>query len=119
RVRAIAAEGKRELMKRFDQIGELALPADHSLAGSIHRSIGHIEYHFDKLAERAVKGLVRKDRERHAATRELVATLFPDRHVQDRVVSWFAYHCLFGNALMERLIEEVEPDSNAFKIVTI
>ncbi|HJQ37616.1 MAG TPA: bacillithiol biosynthesis BshC [Thermoanaerobaculia bacterium] len=119
RVREIADEAKRELMKRIGTIGEIALPADHSLAGSIQRSIGHLEYHFNKLSERAIKGLVRKDRERYTATRELVATLFPDRHVQDRVVSWFAYWTQYGSALLDRMVEEVEPDSDVFKIVDL
>ena len=119
RVREIADDGKRALLQRIEAISELALPADHSLAGSIQRSIGHLEFHFNKLAERAIKGLVRKDRERYAATRELVATLFPDRHVQDRVVSWFAYHHTFGNTLLERLVEEIEPDSDHFRIIDL
>ncbi|HEX8618847.1 MAG TPA: bacillithiol biosynthesis BshC [Thermoanaerobaculia bacterium] len=119
RIRAIAEEGKRELLQRIEAIGELALPADHSLAGSINRSIGHLEFHFNKLSERAVKGLVRKDRERYTATRELVAALYPDRHVQERVVSWFAYWCDHGEHLVERLVDEVEPDSAFFRIVTL
>jgi len=118
RIRAIAAEAKRELMKRVEQIGELALPADHSLAGSIHRSIGHLEYHANKLAERAIKGLVRKDRERHALVRELVSTLYPDRHVQDRIAGWFAYQVHFPD-LFARIVEEVEPDSPVVRIVSL
>ena len=119
RIRALSDEAKRDLMIRIEQIADLALPAAHSLAGSIERSIGHIEYHFDKLAERAIKGLVRRDGERYAATREAVATLFPDRHVQDRVVSWFAYHCQYGRTLVDRMIEEIEPDCAFFKVVTL
>ena len=118
RIEAIADEAKRDLMKRIEQIGELALPADHSLARSIERSIGHIEYHFDKLAERATKGLVRKDRERYAAVRELVATLYPDRNVQDRVVSWFALLCR-NESLVQRVVDEVEPDSAFFKVIEL
>jgi bacillithiol synthase len=119
RIRALAAEGKRELMSRVEQIGELALPADHSLAGKVQKSIGHIEFHFDKLSERAIKGLVRKEKERYAAVRELVATLYPDRHVQERVVSWFAYWCTHGEHLVQRVIDELEPDCPCFKIVTL
>lgn len=119
RIRAILEDGKRELMQRIAQVGEIALPADHSLASSIQRSIGHLEFHFHKLGERAIKGLVRKDRERHAAIRELVATLYPDHHVQDRIASWFAYWHVYGNGLAERMIEEVEPDASVFKIVTL
>ena len=118
-VRALKDEAKRDLLKRIEQIGDLALPAEHSLAGSITRSVGHLEYHFEKLAERAIKGLVRKDRERHAAARELVSTLFPDKNVQDRVVGWFAYWCVYGEHLVQRLIEEIEPDSDHFRIVEL
>ena len=119
RVRTIAEAAKRELLERIEDINEIALPADHSLAGSIQRSIGHLEYHFDKLSERAIKALVRKDRERYAATRDVVATLYPDRHVQDRVVSWFAYWCQHGRHLVDRVVEEVEPDSEYFRIVSV
>jgi uncharacterized protein YllA (UPF0747 family) len=119
RIRALAEEGKRELMTRIEQIGALALPADHSLAGSIQRSVGHLEYHWNKLAERAIKGLVRKDRERLDAVREIVSTLYPDHHVQDRVVSWFGYWCQYREVLVERVIEEVEVDSLFFKVVSL
>jgi bacillithiol synthase len=119
RIREIAEDAKRDLFARIDEIRDLALPADHSLAGSIQRSIGHLDYHFNKLAERAIKGLVRKDRERLAATRDLVATLFPERQVQDRVVSWFAYWQEHGQQLVERMVEEIEPDSDVFRIVEL
>lgn len=119
KVRTITEEAQRDLMQHIAAINEIALPADHSLAGSIKRSIGHLDYHFNKLSARAIKGLVRKDRERYAATRELVATLYPDRHVQDRVVSWFAYWVKYGQTLLDRLIEEIEPDADAFKVVDL
>lgn len=119
RILAIKEEAKRDLFARIEQIGELALPADHSLASSIHKSIGHLEFHFDKLAERAIKGLVRKDKERYAATRELVALLYPDQQVQERVVSWFAWWCVYGNTLVERLVEEIEPNAPVFRVVEL
>ncbi|HKR65036.1 MAG TPA: bacillithiol biosynthesis BshC, partial [Thermoanaerobaculia bacterium] len=119
RIKSIAQEAKLDLFAQLEQIGELALPADHSLAGSIQRSVGHLEFHFDKLVERAVKGLVRKDRERHAAVRELVATLYPDGHVQDRVVSWFAYWCRYGDALVEKLVDAIEPNAPVVSVVDV
>ncbi|HVG23750.1 MAG TPA: bacillithiol biosynthesis BshC [Thermoanaerobaculia bacterium] len=118
-IRELAEEGKRELMSRIGQIGELALPADHSLAGSIQRSVGHLEYHWNKLADRAIKGLVRKDRERLASVRDVVSTFYPDRQVQERVVSWFAYWCEHRDTLVARVIEEVEMDSAYFRIVSL
>lgn len=118
-IRSLLEDGKRELRQRIDAVRELALPADHSLAGSIQRSIGHLEFHFNKLGERAIKGLVRKDRERYAALREIVSTLYPDRHVQDRIASWIAYHHVYGDALIEQLLAVVEPDSASFAIARL
>jgi uncharacterized protein YllA (UPF0747 family) len=119
KIREAAEKGRKELTDVFTRIGDVALPADHAIARRVSRSIGHIEYHFDKLAERATRALVRKDRERYAAARDLVAALFPDRNVQDRVVGWFAYWSESGNHLVERLIEEIEPDSDVCRIVTL
>ena len=118
-IRRLAEEGRRELAEKITRIGEIALPAEHALARAINRSIGHIEYHFDKLEERAIRGLARKDRERYAAARELVATLYPDRHVQDRVVGWFAYWCELRDHLVERLVDCIEPDSDHFRIISL
>jgi len=119
KIHEAAEKGKRDLADVFTTIGDIAMPADHAVARRVSRSIGHIEYHFEKLAERAVRALVRKDRERWTAARDAVATLYPDRHVQDRVVGWFAYWMEFGNDLVERLVEEVEPDSASCVIVTL
>ena len=85
-------KAKRELMQRIAQIGELALPADHSLARSIKRSIGHLEFHFNKLGERADQ---RPGAQRPRALRRRSASSWP-RSIptgtsQDRIVGWFAY----------------------------
>ncbi len=118
-VRSIADQAQRELLAHIEKIRALALPADHAVARAVNRSIGHIEYHFKKLTERAIRGLVRKDKERFHAARELVSTFFPDRHVQDRVVAWFPYWREYGRLLLDRIVDEVEPDEPAFKIVSL
>lgn len=118
-IRRLAEEAREALAEKMTSIGELALPAEHALARAINKSIGHIEYHFEKLTERAIRGLARKDRERFAAVRELVATLHPDRHVQDRVVGWIAYWCEYRNLLTERLVDCIEPDSDHFRIISL
>jgi len=118
-IRAIASTASRELASHLTRIGELALPAEHALARAVNRSIGHIEYHFEKLTERAIRSLARKDRQRWQAVHEVVATLYPDRHVQDRVVSWFPYWHRFGSHLVERVVDEIEPDSDTFCVVSL
>jgi hypothetical protein len=116
-VKAIADRAQKNLAEEIARIGDVALPAEHSLARAISRSIGHIEYHFAKLTERAIRGLARKDRERYAAVRELVSALHPDGHVQDRIVNWFALWTQYGDALVPAVIEAVRPDDDKFRIV--
>ena len=118
-VHEIADRARANLAAEITRIGEIALPAEHALARAINRSIGHIEYHFDKLAERAIRGMVRKERERWMALRELVATFHPDGHVQDRVVGWFAYWSQFGNHLATRMIDCIEPDAPSFSVISL
>lgn len=118
-IRAIAAKAEEQLTKEIEKIRELALPADHAVARSINRSIGHINYHFRKLAERSIRGLVRKDRERYNATCELVSAFYPDHHVQDRIVAWLPFWLQYGKDFIERVIEQTEPDAPVFKIVSL
>jgi bacillithiol synthase len=118
-VRSIAQKARRELAGQITRIGEIALPAEHALARAITRSIGHIEYHFDKLTERAIRGLARKDRERYAAVRELVSTLVPDGAPQDRVTGWFGYWQEYGQHLVDRMIDEAEQDEDVCKVVSL
>jgi uncharacterized protein YllA (UPF0747 family) len=118
-VQAIAKNARRDLAEQITRIGEIALPAEHALARAINRSIGHIEYHFDKLTERAIRGLARKDRERHAAVRELVSTLVPDGSPQDRVTGWFGYWQDYGQHLVDRMVDEAEQDEDVCKVVSL
>jgi uncharacterized protein YllA (UPF0747 family) len=118
-VKAIAEKAKRALAVDMTRIGEIGLPAEHALARAINRSIGHIEFHFGKLTERAIRGLARKDRERYAAVRELVATLVPDGAPQDRVTGWFGYWQQYGPHLVERMIEEAAQDEDLCKVVSL
>lgn len=115
----IASGAKAALLEDLARIGELALPADHSIARSYNRSVGHIEYHFEKFRQRATRALARKDRERFRAVRRVVGTLHPDGHVQDRVVSWFALWQAHRERLFETLVHEIDADAASVKVVTI
>jgi len=118
-ITAIADNARRALAADMTRIGEIGLPAEHALARAINKSIGHIEYHFSKLTERAIRGLARKDRERYAAVRELVATLVPDGAPQDRVAGWFGYWQHYGSHLIERMIGEAAQDEDVCKVVSL
>jgi len=118
-IKFIAEKAKRALAADMTRIGEIGLPAEHALARAINKSIGHVEYHFGKLTERAIRGLARKDRDRYAAVRELVATLAPDGAPQDRVTGWFGYWQQYGSHLVSQMIAEAAQDENVCKVVSL
>ena len=62
---------------------------------------------------------MRKDKERFQAARELTSTFYPDRQVQDRVVAWLPFWLEHGDHLVDCIVNEVEPDAAAFKIVSL
>lgn len=116
---AAIGDARSELLRAVARVSELALPAEHALANRIQRSVGHLEYHLGKLRDRSVRALLRRDRERFAAARDLVSTLHPDGQVQDRVVSWLALWSRYGSTLVTRMIDEIEPDESSFVIIQI
>lgn len=117
RIEEIAHGAKLDLMRRVEEIRELALPADRALSSSIERSVGHLDYHFDQLTRRAVRALLRREKDRWSAACAVVSALYPDRQVQERTVSWLPYWGRFGRHLLDRILEEIEPDANGFRIV--
>jgi bacillithiol synthase len=118
-IAASAARGREALAREIERIREIAFPADHSLARSVRRSIGHLEYHFGKLVERATKAVARHDRERYEAIRALVATLAPRGVPQDRIVAWYPYWRDAGSDMLTSVIDAIEPDTPTFNIVGI
>jgi uncharacterized protein YllA (UPF0747 family) len=89
------------------------------MAKSINRTIGHINYHFDKLVERATRALVRRDQERFTALRALASTLHPEGAPQDRVAAWLPWWLQYGERMVDVMIAEMEPDGDGFKIVPL
>jgi bacillithiol biosynthesis cysteine-adding enzyme BshC len=118
-LREAALRGHAALDAEIEKIAALVLPADKGLSRSIDRTIGHINYHFDKLLERGTRALVRRDQERFAALRALSATLHPEGAPQDRVASWLPFWLQYGERMIETMIAEMEPDGDSFKVVPL
>jgi bacillithiol synthase len=118
-LREAAQRGHAALDAEIEKIAALVLPAEKGMAKSINRTIGHINYHFDKLVERATRALVRRDQERFAALRTLALTLHPEGAPQDRVAAWLPWWLQYGDRMIEMMIAEMEPDGDSFKVVPL
>jgi bacillithiol synthase len=112
-----AAVLRERLAADLAAIEDLATTADRGLARSIERTERHLRYHVDKLIERSRASIARRDRERWEALSRTLERLAPGGTAQDRIIGWLPYWLQFGDQLLERLIGEIEPDRDSFKLV--
>lgn len=101
------------------EIERLVLPADRSLERSIQRSRRHLEYHLAKMIERGQRAIVRRDGERYKALSSAHDELMPDGVPQDRVVSWLPFWLEYGSRLVDRMVEQIDPDSDTGVVVSL
>ncbi|HUF19016.1 MAG TPA: bacillithiol biosynthesis cysteine-adding enzyme BshC [Thermoanaerobaculia bacterium] len=117
RMRAAIEASAGELERGLEGILEAVLEADPQLARSAGRRLGRIRYHLDRLSEQGERAAMRKDGERYNALVRLAETLHPDGAPQDRHVAWITFWTQYGSHLVERIVDEVEPDAPVLKVV--
>lgn len=103
--------------RELTAIRDLVLPADKTLSKSIERSLSRIRYQLGRLEERGRRSILRRNRERFQAIRKLSTTLFPGSVPQDRIIAWIGYWLRYGRRMVDRIVEEVQPDSDRVRII--
>lgn len=93
--------------------------ADPAMEKSLARTLKRVRYHLGKIEERGGRAILRRDAERHRAIHRLCGTLFPAGVPQDRKSAWAGYWSTYGEAMIERLIGVVRPDSASFHITGV
>ncbi len=101
----------------LERIRETVLEADPQLDRSVKRRLARVRYHLDKLSEQGERAALRKDTERYGALSRLVETLNPDGAPQDRHIGWITFWMQYRDRLVERILDQVEPDAPALKVV--
>lgn len=100
-------------------IAAIALEADRGLEKAMSRSRTRIGYQLEKMNARARRAVARRDRERWEALSRLQSILYPGGAAQDRVAGWIGWWSGFGSSLVERLIDDADPDSPVVRITGI
>lgn len=110
-----ASAGKLE--EGLEQIRQTVVEVDPQLARPAGRRVARIRYHLEKLSDQGEKAALRRDRERYNAISRLTETLHPDGAPQDRHIGWITHWIQYGTHLVERILDEVEPDKPVLKVV--
>lgn len=110
---------ERELGEKLEEIERFIETDDRTIARSAARSRRRVMHHLTRLRTRGAAALARRDRERYQAITRLLDTLAPARVPQDRTVGWVTFWLQRGVSLIERVVDEVEPDTDRWKVVGI
>jgi bacillithiol synthase len=107
-------------------IDEAAVPvrativeADPAMGRSLERTLRRIRYHVGRVEDRGGRAILRRDVERHRAVHRLCGTLFPSGVPQDRRSAWLGLWETYRDALVDRLIDVIAPDSATFHITGV
>jgi bacillithiol biosynthesis cysteine-adding enzyme BshC len=95
------------------------LAADRSMERSLRRTLRRLEFHARRLETRGRRAVARREADRFRAVTRLANALFPDGVPQDRRISWLRLWRDHGRALIDRLIELAEPDSDVYRITGV
>jgi bacillithiol synthase len=78
---------------------------DPTLVRSAERSRRKIFYQFDRLRRRAGNAELSKNKEIAAHAEWLGASLYPDKHLQEREIAGISFVARYGEALLDRFVE--------------
>lgn len=93
--------------------------ADPAMERSLARTLKRIRYHVGRIEDRGGRAILRRDAERHRAVHRLCGTLFPGGIPQDRRSAWLGLWRTYGDALVDRLVDVIAPDSATFQITGV
>ncbi len=104
---------------KVSPIRRMIVEADSGMRSSTDRTLRRISHHVAKLGQRGARAIARRDAERHRAVTRLCGTLFPGGVPQDRRSAWIGLWLQYRAALVERLVEQIEPDATTFRITGV
>ncbi|MNT01573.1 putative cysteine ligase BshC [compost metagenome] len=112
-------EQKAFLRKQFDDLNEMANQTDKSFIGAVKaQEIKQIKG-LDNLEKRLLKAEKKKHQGELERIADLQNELFPNKSLQERIVNFSEFYLGYGDALLDKLFEELNPLEQEFKAVVL
>ena len=106
-----------EIEERLGNMREAIVSTEPALERSVDRTLRRTRFHLDTLKRRGRMAAIRKNSERYRAVSRLLDALVPGGVPQDRQTSWLLLWRQWGDLLIRRIVEAVEPDADVVTIV--
>ena len=113
------SEQKAHLEKQFENLYSIANQTDKSFKGAVEaQKVKQI-----KGLENLEKRLLKAEKRVHAEQLERIISLqnelFPDQSLQERKINFSEFYLEYGNTLIKKLLEELQPLSQEFKVIVL
>lgn len=107
------------LEKQFDDLDKIALLTDKSFIGAVKAQRKKQLNGLDNLEKRLLKAEKRKHQELTNRIKELQDELFPNQSLEERQRNFSEFYLEYGDQLIPKLIESLEPLKLEFSIIVI
>ena len=109
---------KEHLVAQFQHMYELAEKTDESFLGAVKAQEVKQLKGLENLEKRLLKAQKRKLKDEVERIAELQNELFPNRSLQERQTNFSEFYAEYGETLIEKLMENLDPLDSNFKILT-
>lgn len=113
------SEQKEHLKKQFEKLTTIANQTDKSFIGAVKaQEIKQIKG-LDNLEKRLLKAEKRVLSEQLARIIQLQNELFPNQSLQERKANFSEFYIDFGQELLPKLLDKLQPLENEFKVIVL
>lgn len=110
---------KEQLQKQFDTLFKLASKTDKSFIGAVKAQEAKQIKGLENLEKRLLKAQKRKHSEELERIIHLQNELFPNQSLQERQANFSEFYLDIGTDLIQKLMAQLQPLENDFKIITV
>jgi len=112
------SDQKEHLVEQFQYMYNLAEKTDESFIGAVKAQEVKQLKGLDHLEKRLLKAQKRKLKDEVERIAKLQNDLFPNRNLQERQTNFSEFYVEYGEELINKLMEELDPLESNFKILT-
>ena len=110
---------KETLHKQFEELHAVALQTDKSFIGAVKAQEAKQIRGLENLEKRLLKAEKRVHTEYLNRIMDLQNELFPNQSLQERKLNFSEFYLEYGTALIQKLLSELDPLKQEFKVITL
>ncbi|SDS71204.1 bacillithiol biosynthesis cysteine-adding enzyme BshC [Formosa sp. Hel1_31_208] len=110
---------KQQLEQQFKDLYKIAQATDKSFEGAVAAQERKQIKGLEKLEKRLLKAQKRKLKDHLERVAEIQDELFPSHSLQERNMNFSEFYLEYGDAIIQTLIQELEPLKGSFSVLTI